>query len=248
MVNNASAWACRSVGKPGKGCVVISTGRRAPVRRTYAVVRMGSPPGMSRASCSPSSTSTPAARSISTGPTKPSTGQFAMVSSPWVIAAAMAYVPASMRSGMIRRLVPPSWSTPSMTMRGVPRPEIRAPMAIRRRPRSTISGSQAALSMTVRPRASVAALMMLAVPSTVLPKGPPRKTVAPLSPPAGAFATTSPFDRLMVAPRAARPLRCRSIGRGPIAQPPGMEIRACPRRASMGPSTQTPARIVRTRS
>ena len=52
----------------------------------------------------------------------------------------------------------------------------------------------------------------------------------------------------MRAPMAARPLRCWSIGRAPIAQPPGSDTRARPCRATSGPSTSTDARIVLTSS
>jgi hypothetical protein len=50
------------------------------------------------------------------------------------------------------------------------------------------------------------------------------------------------------APRAARPFRCRSTGRAPMAQPPGSDTWASNRRASNGPSTRMEARMVLTRS
>ena len=62
-------------------------------------------------------------------------------------------------------------------MTGVPRPQIRAPSEFNMRPRSTISGSQAAPRMTVRPRASTAAQRTFAVPVTVGPRGPQRSIV-----------------------------------------------------------------------
>ncbi len=52
----------------------------------------------------------------------------------------------------------------------------------------------------------------------------------------------------MRAPSASSPRRCRSTGRVPIAQPPGIDTSARPRFASNGPSTQMPARIVLTMS
>ena len=52
-------------------------------------------------------------------------------------------------------------------------------MALRKLARSTTSGSQAALSITVTPSASVAAIMTLAVPSTVEPARPPRNIAEP---------------------------------------------------------------------
>ena len=126
----------------------------------------------------------------------------------------------------------------------VPKPAIRAPMELRKRPRSTISGSRAAPWMRVPPRASTAALRTLAVPVTVGPQGPLRSMVAPLS--RRARATTQPRSSRKSAPRAASPLRCRSTGRSPMRQPPGRGTMARPRRANSGPSTQKLARIRRT--
>ncbi len=62
---------------------------------------------------------------------------------------------------------------------GLPAPEICAPIAFRKSARSTTSGSQAALSMTVTPSASAAAIITFAVPSTVEPARPPRKIAEP---------------------------------------------------------------------
>ena len=62
---------------------------------------------------------------------------------------------------------------------GLPAPVIFAPMEMRKSARSTTSGSQAALSMTVMPTASVAAIIKLAVPKTVGPTRPPRKIICP---------------------------------------------------------------------
>jgi hypothetical protein len=42
------------------------------------------------------------------------------------------------------------------------------------------------------------------------------------------------------------PLRCRSMGRSPMAQPPGWATRASPQRATNGPSTSEEARMVLT--
>src|SRR5437667_5791698 len=50
------------------------------------------------------------------------------------------------------------------------------------------------------------------------------------------------------APSFWRPLRWRSTGRAPMAQPPGVETRAWPKRARSGPSTRKEARIVFTSS
>ena len=75
-------------------------------------------------------------------------------------------MPASTRSAMGSQLVPCSEETPSMQMVDVPAPVMRAPMELRKAERSTISGSLAAFSMTVIPRAFTAASMMLTVAPT----------------------------------------------------------------------------------
>ena len=50
------------------------------------------------------------------------------------------------------------------------------------------------------------------------------------------------------APIACRPATWILTGRAPIAQPPGSETSAAPKRATSGPSTSTAARMVFTRS
>ena len=89
------------------------------------------------------------------------------MASPPVAATAARNVPVSIRSGMIACVAPASRGTPSMTMRSVPAPEIRAPIATRQRARSMISGSRAAFSSVVVPSASVAAISRFSVPVTV---------------------------------------------------------------------------------
>jgi len=82
-------------------------------------------------------------------------------------AAATRKVPVSMRSGITRWLAPCSSRTPSITMRSLPAPAIRAPIAFRQSARSTTSGSRAAFSITVSPSARVAAIIRFSVPVTV---------------------------------------------------------------------------------
>ena len=55
-------------------------------------------------------------------------------------------------------------------------------------------------------------------------------------------------DYTISAPIFSSAARCRSIGRAPMAQPPGRETRATPRRAMSGPSVRMEARIVFTSS
>ena len=86
--------------------------------------------------------------------------------SPRVAAAQSMSVPASMRSGMGVKRAPCSAGTPSTVSRLCPMPEIFAPMRRSSRARSAISGSLAALSMTVTPLASVAAISRFSVAPT----------------------------------------------------------------------------------
>jgi hypothetical protein len=123
---------------------------------------------------------------------------------------------------------------------------MRAPQARSHSASAITSGSRAAHSITVSPRASVAAIIRLAVPSTVLPADERSATRAPRSPPAGASASSTPPCIVMRAPSASIARTCRSTGRGPNTQPPGNGTRARPRRASSGPSTQIEARMRRT--
>ncbi len=80
------------------------------------------------------------------------------MTSPSVATAAAAHVPTSIRSGTAVWSVPRSGpSTPSISIVLVPAPSTRAPIDVRKEARSAISGSRAALSMTVLPRARTAA-------------------------------------------------------------------------------------------
>ena len=72
-----------------------------------------------------------------------------------------------MRSGSTLWRAPPSRVTPSTISREVPMPEMRAPILLRQSATSPISGSCAAFSITVVPRASTAAISAVWVPLTV---------------------------------------------------------------------------------
>jgi hypothetical protein len=97
--------------------------------------------------------------------------------------------------------------------------------------------------MTVVPCASAAAIMMFSVPVTVTRS---MTTRAPFR--RFARARMYPFSTVTSAPSACSPLICRLTGREPIAQPPGNDTSASPKRATSGPSTRIEARIVLTRS
>ena len=83
-----------------------------------------------------------------------------------------------MRSGSTAWRAPCRRGTPSTTMRAVPAPEILAPILLRQSATSPISGSRAALSITVVPCASAAAIIAVWVPPTVTlgnSMSPPRR-------------------------------------------------------------------------
>ena len=98
--------------------------------------------------------------------------------------------------------------------------------------------------ISVSPLAGVAAIIVVMVAPT---EDEPNTMRAPVRP-FGALASMVPASSEMVAPRVARALMCRSTGLAPMAQPPGIDTRAWPKRASSGPSTRIVARIRRTMS
>ena len=160
---------------------------------------------------------------------------FALISSifPWVIAAAIAYEPASILSATTVDVAPCSFSTPSIVKIDVFLPSMRAPILFNKSIRLAISGSFAAFSILVIPLAKVAAIKILQVaPTDALWK----ITCAPCSP-FGAFAITYPFLISISAPICSKDERWMSIGRAPIAHPPGKESSACLKRESNGPKT-----------
>src|SRR6195952_4961031 len=124
-----------------------------------------------------------------------------------------------------------------MVIVALPAPTILAPIWLSITARSMISGSRAALSMTVVPWASTAAIKMFSVAPTL---GKSRPICAPRS--RSAAPTTMPCSMLIVAPSARRPLWCMSRGREPMASPPGSATLARWQRPINGPSTQTDAR------
>ena len=86
---------------------------------------------------------------------------------------------------------------------------------------STISGSRAALSISVTPLASTAAISRFSVAPTLGKSSqilPPRR-------PRGAEAITNPCSPEISAPIRARPETCMSSPREPIMSPPGSATR-----------------------
>ena len=147
--------ACMSVGKPGCGWVVMSTGLSSPPPCTRR-------PPASAATVDAGRAQLRDDRLEVLGRARPRGARRRAV-----IAAATANVPASMRSGMIACSIGCSSSTPSIVMIGVPAPWIRAPILLSTSASSSTSGSRAAFSITVRPFASAAAIMRFSLPVTV---------------------------------------------------------------------------------
>ena len=163
--------------------------------------------------------------------------------SPRVAAAAARKVPVSMRSGGTLWVAPCRCLTPSMAMVPVPAPVMWAPIDCSNRARSPISGSIAQFSSVVTPSARVAAINRFSVAvteGTSNAKCAPRKRLA--------LALRYPASMRMSAPSACSPAICSLTGREPMAQPPGSDTSASPKRASRGPSKRIDARIVFTSS
>ena len=117
-------------------------------------------------------------------------------------------------------------------------------MALTKAARSSISGSQAALRMTVVPCAMDEASMRFSVAPTL---GKSSTTSAPCRP-CGVDASMKPWSVLNCTPRASRLVMCMSSLRAPIWQPPGMATRAQPKRAIRGPRMLMEALILATSS
>jgi hypothetical protein len=188
-------------------------------------------------------TSAPASASLASATVRWSATPRSTTTSPWVITAPIAQVPATMRSGTVVYVTGASRSTPSTVMVDVPAPSIEAPIALSIEHRSTISGSRAALSTTVVPLASTAAMTRFSVAPT---EGKSSQMLVPAR--RGAVATRNPCSLTMRAPSRSSPAMCMSSPREPMASPPGRATLAEPQRATSGPSTLIEARMRRTRS
>ena len=122
----------------------------------------------------------------------------------------------------------------------VPAPVISAPQVFKKPCRSSISGSLAALESTVTPSAPQAASIRFSVAPT---EGNPSTISRPVS--FAALQCRVPPVSSISAPSARRPERCRSMGRGPNSQPPGLVRLASPHRARIAPRKITEDRISR---
>ena len=114
---------------------------------------------------------------------------------PFVKAAAIRYVPASILSAGILKVVPFSLFTPLILISSVPAPIMFAPIEFKKSARSEISGSLATLLSIVSPSAREAAIIRFSVPVTVIPSN---LIFAPISP--FDLASIYPFFRLISAP------------------------------------------------
>ena len=130
-VISAIYWACMSVANPGYSLVTTSAARRSSLPRTLMRPR----PVVSMF--------TPVSRSFSVTLERWLGLQSINSSSPFVIAPVARNVPASIRSGIMRCVVPFNSLTPSIVMVGVPAPSTFAPILFNISARSTTSGSQA---------------------------------------------------------------------------------------------------------
>ena len=117
-----------------------------------------------------------------------------------------------------------------MRITSVPAPFTFAPIMLRKLATSTTWGSFAALAIMVCPSAATAASIMFMVAPTLTTS---RYISAPLS--LSALAFTEPPCITISAPSARMPFICWSMGRWPMAQPPGRAISAFLYRPSSAP-------------
>ena len=157
---------------------------------------------------------------------------FFSVTSPPVAAIAIKKVPASMRSGITSiASTPPKLSTPWIFKVLVPIPDILAPISFNNRHSCWISGSAAALWISVMPLANTAAINTLPVAPT---ETFGNTILFPII--FSDFATTYPASKLISIPNFFMPSIWKSTGLGPQAQPPGNDTFASPNFAISGPS------------
>ena len=125
-----------------------------------------------------------------------------------------------------------------MTIRELPAPVILAPISSRQSATSVISGSHAAFSITVVPRAREAAISSVWVPPTVtLGKIDLAADEATL----GAGDDVPSIDLDLGAEFSSAMIN-RSTGRVPMAQPPGIDTFASPMRATSSATNDPEAR------
>ena len=152
--STAMIWACMSVGNPGKGAVSTRTPRCASSARMRT--RVGS-----------TSSSAPTSRNLSIVDSSMEVSIPVTWTSPRVIMPAASRVPASIRSPETTWRMPRRDPTPRIAIRSPPAPRTDAPIALSESASSSTSGSRAAFSRIVSPRARTAAIIVFWVPLTV---------------------------------------------------------------------------------
>ena len=170
-------WA--SVGKPGYGLVAMGSGA---LITSGAEMNTASPFVFIR---QPISEKTPV-----TGVRLPGSVPVSSISPP-AETAAERYVAAAILSGITRWRQPGVSLLPSMAMTGDPAPLMFAPSPVRYRQRSVISGSLAALTITVSPSAAAAARRSIMAFSVAPTEGNGNSILAPLKREALHFITPS---------------------------------------------------------
>ena len=121
---------------------------------------------------------------------------------PFVRAPATRYVPASILSAGIVKVVPINSFTPSILILSVPAPEMLAPIEFKKSAKSEISGSFATFVKVVTPSANEAAIIKFSVPVTVTPSNSISVPISFL-----AFASIYPLLSDISAPSFSRALR-----------------------------------------
>ena len=220
----ATSSGLQSVGRPGYGRVETSADRKRPLLMAH----MPSESDEVR---------TPISPSLRHGIAMWSGWAPRRMISPPATPSAARNVAASIRSLIAVCSAGWSSSTPSTMMVDVPAPVTWPPMRFRSPARSAISGSRAALSITVVPLARTAAIITFSVAPTL---GNSKRTGLPTR--LSAVACTSPPEISNRQPIASSAAMCMSMGRGPKLSPPGRATRAWPALASSGPSTAVEAR------
>ena len=120
---------------------------------------------------------------------------------------------------------------------------IFAPNKFKKLIKSVTSGSIEQLLNVVSLSANIDAIIAFSEPVTLLVLNLYNPPVLDIL-----FVSKYPLSIIVVYPSDSKALICSSIGLSPIAQPPGKEIRALPKRPRRAPQTNTDALIVFTNS
>lgn len=164
-----------------------------------------------------------------------------MIISPPAAAIIQRYVAPTILSGIIVYSQPWSLGLPFIMILLSPSPEISAPQALRKPQRSHISGSRAALFITVSPSAVTAHRIIFSVAPT---DGNGSDILAPCAL-TGLRQVILPKLSLISTPIFLSAARCISIGLGPSSHPPGQHTVHSPVLPSRAPRKMIDERISR---